>query len=344
MPHSGHPRSVKVRGRSASLADRRSGAHDQRRHSIQLERHRRRTHEEREGRSRPTSMVVHQAENLPLLEAREGPRLLWEANTGENAEAEPSKPRDVSFMSNGDVYVLNDSHHNLLRYMADGNTTEVISSDFTSPMCVVVAEAGQVAVSDSQEHCIKIFSADGAVSCVWDMGNIMASGVAITESGKWLVLDQIGDVFGIFTEPGAKCSKHVTLTKHLLYTERYIACDSKGRIFVSGSEDTAVAVFDPEGNHLMDIGGPGSHGGYVSVPRGLYVDSHDNLIVADRHNHRVSMFSPDGRFIRHVITCPYDKVVWPTGIDFLMSETEGSKMAVTISDSMVQIYDVSPVM
>ena len=274
-----------------------------------------------------------------VQEKRQGPKLLWESRTSDIAEGEVSKPRDVCFLKSEEVVVLNDTCHDLVCFSPDGKERRVISNHFSSPMCVAGIEDGRAAVTDSQEECIKLISADGGTYHVWALDGIMASGFVIRRDGKWMVLDKINDSFGIFGEPGTVCEKKVQLSKHLLYTERYLACDSKGRLFVSGIEDTAVAVFDPDGHHLMDIGSSGSKGGYVSVPRGLYVDEHDNLVVADRHNHRVTLFSPDGLFIKHIVTCPFEKVIWPTGIDLHKTASGSLQMAVTGGDTVVQVYE-----
>ena len=350
MAHSGQPRHRQHERRSSGHEKK----HSERRSHSQADRSRRnadraRRHsgaydpvpEERTKRSTLSALAMSTGDLLAFRE-EEGAKFLWEAKTMDTEE-EITRPRDVGFLPSGEVFVLNDHFHNLVHFSPDGKTNRVISNDFTSPMCVVVTKEGHPAVTDSQDHCIKLFSSEGTSYSVWKLENLTPSGAVITRSGSWLVLDKIDDCFGVFSGPGASCKRTVPLGKHLLYTERYIACDSKGRIFVSGSEDTAVAVFDPDGNHIMDMGGAGSKGGYVSVPRGLYVDSRDNLVVADRHNHRVSMFSPDGRFIRHLVTCPYEKVVWPTGIDFTSDLHGETRMAVTISDNIVQVYDVTNV-
>ena len=67
--------------------------------------------------------------------------------------------------------------------------------------------------------------------------------------------------------------------------------------FVSYHEAHCVKVFSKEGVFLNDIGSKGSGIGQFKHPRGLVVDSFDNLIVCDRKNKRLQMFTLDGAFL-----------------------------------------------
>ena len=67
--------------------------------------------------------------------------------------------------------------------------------------------------------------------------------------------------------------------------------------FVSYPAVHCVKVFSKEGVFLYNIGSDGSGEGQFKRPRGLVVDAFDNLIVCDRENSRIQMFTLDGKFL-----------------------------------------------
>ena len=50
------------------------------------------------------------------------------------------------------------------------------------------------------------------------------------------------------------------------------------------------------GEHLGSWGAPGAGPGQFTTPHGIWVDAHERVLVADRENNRVQLFSPEGDF------------------------------------------------
>lgn len=60
-----------------------------------------------------------------------------------------------------------------------------------------------------------------------------------------------------------------------------------------------VKVFSPQGQFLQEIGaGQGNGPGQLDEPVAVTVDLNDNLVVADKKNNRLQVFSSTGQFIR----------------------------------------------
>src|SRR6185369_4936415 len=93
-----------------------------------------------------------------------------------------------------------------------------------------------------------------------------------------------------------------------LIMPRAAAVNSRGEIFVSEySEVERVQKFkcgpinagEPMKPELLfGFGKMGNAPGEFNRPEGLCVDAQDRIYVADSCNHRIQIFSPDGKFLR----------------------------------------------
>ena len=59
-----------------------------------------------------------------------------------------------------------------------------------------------------------------------------------------------------------------------------------------------ISVFDKNGKFLRILGGTGTGPGEFRTPHAVEFDSKGELIVADRHNHRIQVLTKKGKFIR----------------------------------------------
>ncbi len=59
-----------------------------------------------------------------------------------------------------------------------------------------------------------------------------------------------------------------------------------------------ISVFDKNGKFLRVIGKAGTAPGEFRTPHALEFDSQGQLIVADRHNHRIQILTKEGKFVR----------------------------------------------
>jgi len=74
---------------------------------------------------------------------------------------------------------------------------------------------------------------------------------------------------------------------------------ANGDIFISdGYGNSRIHHYDSEGKHINSWGESGTQPGQFSLPHNLCMISEDELIVCDRENHRVQIFSTSGEFIR----------------------------------------------
>lgn len=76
-----------------------------------------------------------------------------------------------------------------------------------------------------------------------------------------------------------------------------VAVSPSGEIYVAdGYGNASVHRFTAEGRHLGSWGAPGAGHGQFATPHGIWVDARHRVLVADRENNRLQLFSPEGDY------------------------------------------------
>ena len=74
-----------------------------------------------------------------------------------------------------------------------------------------------------------------------------------------------------------------------------------GDLFVTdGYGNSRVHRFRPDGRHVLSWGEAGAGPGEFSLPHNLVVLDDGRVVVCDMENHRLQVFSEDGRFLREL--------------------------------------------
>lgn len=82
-----------------------------------------------------------------------------------------------------------------------------------------------------------------------------------------------------------------------------IAFAPSGEMFISdGYGNARVHKFGADGTHLFSWGEPGTGPGEFNMPHGIHLDRQGRVLVCDRENDRVQVFSQDGEYLS----------TWPT--------------------------------
>jgi streptogramin lyase len=81
-----------------------------------------------------------------------------------------------------------------------------------------------------------------------------------------------------------------------------IALNDAGEIFIAdGYANARVHKFSADGQHLLSWGEPGTGPGQFNLPHGAWIDRTGRLLIADRENDRVQVFTQNGE---HLATWP----------------------------------------
>ena len=171
---------------------------------------------------------------------------------------------------------------------------------FTQPHGVIGSNAGQIVVSDSLKHRIHVFTADG--------GQILDFGEEGTKDGR-------------------------------LFHPMSIAFDkSQKYILVADSDNNRVQYFEVKtGKFVKKFGSEGSGHGQFNGPCGISVDQKDRVIVTDWNNHRVQVFSPDGKFLFKFGDAGNDRLIHPRFA--LYHDSEERFVVSDTGNDVVKIYD-----
>lgn len=179
----------------------------------------------------------------------------------------------------------------------------------------------------SSDHPIVIFDRDGQYLASWGAGLIaFAHAIRLDDDDNvWLTDRDHGQIMqftpagtllrtigtkGFRSETGVDPSdfssaayRHVTHGGEPFNLPTDIALAASGEMFVTdGYGNARVHKFAADGTHLLSWGEPGRGPGQFNLPHGVYVDRRGRVLVCDRENDRVQIFSQDGAYLE----------TWPT--------------------------------
>jgi DNA-binding beta-propeller fold protein YncE len=172
---------------------------------------------------------------------------------------------------------------------------------------VAVSADGQlVYVSDFAQGVIHVYDLAAPEARYFGLQSPMLNpfGLDLDSAGNLYVVEQGAQQIRVMNPSGQ--------TTRLIRDERLIrptdvaVDEDRGRIYVAdpsrqASQEHFVRIFDLEGNYIGEVGkGRGTGGGYLHFPTYLVLDGEGNLYVTDTMNSRVSVFSPEGEFLRTV--------------------------------------------
>jgi ABC-type Fe3+ transport system permease subunit/sugar lactone lactonase YvrE len=194
---------------------------------------------------------------------------------------------------------------------------------------------------------VQKFSSNGVFLLSWQMPQTSLGkpkGMGRDRDGSIVVLEPHYQRVNVFSPEGklvAQWGKHGTNAGELMMP-RAVAVNSRREVFLSeyGLVER-VQKFAPRGEKLLgSFGHPGNAPGEFNRPEGLCVDAQDRIYVADSCNHRIQVFSSDGKFLRAYgkagkgkgeLSYPYDICV----------DAAGRQYVCEFGNSRIQVFDAS---
>lgn len=215
---------------------------------------------------------------------------------------------------------------------------------FNKPRSVALDDKDNLFVVDMTGR-VQKFSPEGAFLLSWQMPQTdkgKPKGMCRGAQGEIVVLEPHYSRVNYFTPGGRLLSQwgQSGTNAGQLSLPRAVAEDAHGRIFVSEYGLTErVQCFSKDGAQLLSVlGKPGSDEGEFNRVEGLGLDAAGNLYAADSCNHRIQVFSAEGKWLRSYgkpgtgageLSYPYDVRVDASGLQFVCE----------FGNSRIQVFD-----
>ncbi|OEH84502.1 hypothetical protein BHU72_09865 [Desulfuribacillus stibiiarsenatis] len=206
-----------------------------------------------------------------------------------------NSPHGVAVDSQGNLYIADTYNHRIRKVSAtDGVISTVVGTgtsgysgdgeaatlaNLSSPNGVALDSSGNLYIADTMNHVIRKVATDGKISTV-----------AGTNTG-----DDLDDYYGGYSGDGGLA------TSAELRAPRGLAVDNLSNLYIADSSNNRIRKVSATDGVITTVAGTGSYsysgdGGLanqagLNFPRGVAVDSHGNLYIADRSNHRIRKVS-----------------------------------------------------
>ncbi|MCY3819542.1 MAG: peptidyl-alpha-hydroxyglycine alpha-amidating lyase family protein [Gammaproteobacteria bacterium] len=173
------------------------------------------------------------------------------------------------------VYVFNRGEHPMIVFDADGTFLDAWGEGlFANAHGIYIGPDDRIFAADNFDHTVRIFSTDGTL--------LKTLGEKDRPSDTGFVPGQTPVQYG--GEPFNRVTN--------------VALDSAGDLYIAdGYGNARVHKFAADGEHLFSWGEPGTGPGEFRLPHAIAIDEDDRVIVADRENSRIQVFSPKGEYL-----------------------------------------------
>ena len=184
------------------------------------------------------------------------------------------------------IFVFNRGEHPVIVFDRDGNYLFSWGQGlFTFPHAIFIDREDNVWLVERDNGQVMKFTPEGnLLMTIGTKGYRSDTGVDPTDTSadRYLRITHGG---GPFNQPAG------------------IAVAPSGDIFIAdGYSNCEIHRFSPEGKLILSWGEPGNGPGQFNLPHGICIDRYGRVLVADRENDRVQVFTQEGELL----------TVWPT--------------------------------
>eukprot|EP00058_Branchiostoma_floridae_P022492 XP_002607982.1 hypothetical protein BRAFLDRAFT_213523 [Branchiostoma floridae] len=265
--------------------------------------------------SSPLTLTTQVRHNIVI--GKDGGGLKRIKVVGENGFGQFIGLESLAVTAEGDIVATDRGNSRLQFWGKDGSFKKKVDLRF-KPLCVAALTNGDLLVT-GDGHKIHVLDKQGRESRAIQVTEAEEKDeptLGITVDGLGRIIVTIGhQVFKL--GPGGDVMMRIggkDQGQQYFGSSLRVAVNSRNQIIVSDECNSNMMMFDPSGRRLFTCGSRGSGPGQLDPPHCVITDSEDDIIVSDYNNHRVSLFSRDGTFIRHVLTKTEHGLNGPMGL------------------------------
>ncbi len=254
-------------------------------------------------------VAYHNVAELDL--SGEKPKLVRIVGSRGSAAGQMDGPEGLSRDANGDVYVTDEHNRRINVFDREGKYLRSWSLP-QDPQTVLVWK-DRVYVALNKRNYIGCYSKDGKelfrigrealfplILWVTIPGGLAVSSILAVLGRKRSALGALV-IFGLAAAGGSAADYvHHDRPGQFRMPDHMIVSRDGASLYITDRANARVQAVDPEGNFKLMFGSYGRDSGQFRDPKDLAWDADGNLIVADSDNHRLQVFTPEGKFLRRV--------------------------------------------
>ncbi|XP_023931778.1 tripartite motif-containing protein 3-like [Lingula anatina] len=169
------------------------------------------------------------------------------------------------------------------------------------PRDVAVSQTGHLYITSYGDRCVQVYSTRGQQVTTMGQGLLGSPrGITLNRQGHVMVCDTgKKSIFTFHADSGQLLN---TILLSMCEHPVYITVNSvNDNIVISDMGGHCVHVLSPTGDHLYKYDGS-REGSELRSPHGVCTDSYGHIFIADSGNRRIVALSPQGQFIRYIVT------------------------------------------
>jgi DNA-binding beta-propeller fold protein YncE len=189
-------------------------------------------------------------------------------------------------------------------HVVEGWGTLPAGWQFTQVAGVAVDSQDKVYVFNRSPHPVIIFDRDGRFLGSWGEGHFKtAHGICIGPDGNVYLADSADHTVKKFSLDGRLLTTLGTKDKPAEGGKPFnkptdVWVGPNGDIYVSdGYGNARTHRFSSDGRLIKSWGTPGNAPGQFNLPHAVVLDMYGRVLVADRENHRIQVFTLDGEYV-----------------------------------------------
>ncbi|XP_068725851.1 E3 ubiquitin-protein ligase TRIM71-like [Montipora capricornis] len=196
----------------------------------------------------------------------------------------------------GTIAVADCGNNRIQLLSSEGNFRREIKLD-GEPYSVAFADSGELlTLIPKSDNKLRLFSEKGEfIKHINDKHIGHPIHLSIASDGRIIITDSLDKNIKVLSPDGNDLLQSFSAPD--FDGSPFCAIYHQHKFFVSYISTHCVKVFDKTGVYLHDIGCQGSNDGQFNRPEGLVIDKYNRLIVCDRGNHRLQLFTLGGKFL-----------------------------------------------